>query len=159
MRRRTNGWRGVGLLMLALCVAACGDETPPLEPDPALAPFVGTWDAEVFVVTSVADPGLQADLLNHPSYDGSFNVVIQPSGLYTATLVFGQLSPVVEIGQLTVAGSFVTLTPNGGTDCPGSSEYVFTAPDYLVLDGPTCFDFNLDGQDEDATAQLELRRR
>ena len=152
MRRRRNGWLGMVLLAVA---SACGDDAPPVGPDPAVAPFVGTWDAEVFTVTNTANPAQVADLLEN----GTFDVVIEPSGLYTATLVFGQLGPIVEIGQLSVSGGFVTLTPNSGTDCPATSEYVFTSSDYLVLDGTTCFDFNLDGEDEDAFAQLELRRR
>lgn len=154
MPRRRNGWMGWAI---AAILGACGGggSGGTTGPDPAVEPFVGTWDAEVFTVTNLADTTVVADLLEN----GSFNVVIEPSGLYTATLVFGQFPPVVEIGQLVVTGSLVTLRPNGPNPCPASSEYVFTRPDYLILIGPTCFDFNLDGEDEDAEAHLELQRR
>lgn len=146
----------MGWALVALALTGCGED-PVIngEPDPALAPFVGTWDAVVFTVTSDADPTLVADLL----VEGSFNINIQPSGLYTATLVFGGLSPFVEIGQLTVTAGFVTLRPNGPNPCPGSSEFSFSGPDYFSMTGPTCFDFNLDGEDEDAEAHIELERR
>jgi hypothetical protein len=124
-------------------------------PDPAVEPFVGTWDAEVFTVTNLADTNVVADLME----DGSFFIVIEPSGFYTATLVFGQFPPVTEFGHIVVTGNFVTLRPLEPDPCPASSEYTFTTPTYLTLTGPTCFDFNLDGEDEDAEAHLELRRR
>lgn len=144
-------------MMLLIAGAGCGENTPMVVgPDPAVAPFVGTWDAEVFRVTSSADTSVVADLL----IQGSFVINIQPSGLYTATLIFANIpNPVVEIGQLTVATSLVTLAPTGGTDCPGSSVFSFAAADYFSMTGPTCFDFNLDGESEDAEAHIELRRR
>lgn len=153
MPRRRNRW--LGCLILALLGVGCGEEPAPFVPDPAIEPFVGTWDAEVFTVTSDADPALVADLLEN----GSFFIVIQPSGSYTGVLQYGALSPVVEDGQLSVSGGFVTLTPDEPNPCPASSEYTFTSEGYLVLEGPTCFDFNLDGELDDAYAQLELRRR
>ena len=125
-------------------------------PDPTIEAFVGTWDGEVFVVTSVTQPVVVADLL----IDGSFNINVQPSGLYTATLTYGQLNPVIEIGQLSVNGSLITLEPSGGAPpCPGISEYSFGSAEYVTLNGPTCFDFNLDGEPEDAQLSQAWRRR
>jgi hypothetical protein len=143
--------------VVALTVVACGGDDPVVDQvDPAVAPFVGTWDAVDFKVTNDADTAVVADLLT----DGSFTINIQPSGLYTATLVLGALNPFVEIGQLTVSGSVLTLTPSGGPGpCPASSTYTFSDTNTLVLDGPTCFDFNLDGADEDAQAHIVLERR
>ena len=137
-------------------ITACGGSGGGTDgPDPAIQPFVGTWDATVFTVTNLADTTVVADLVAN----GSFDIVITASGIYTATLVFGELGPVVEIGQLTVTENFMTLTPTGANPCPAASEFTFTADDYVVLDGPTCFDFNLDGTQEDAEAHLELQRR
>lgn len=154
MQRGRN--RRLGWMCLALSVVGCGgDPDPIVGPEPAVAQFVGTWEADVFTVTNDADPTVVADLL----IEGSFDINIQPSGLYTATLVFGGLTPFVEIGQLSVTGAFVTLRPNGPNPCPGSSEYVFSGANRFSLTGPTCFDFNLDGEDEDAEAHIELQRR
>lgn len=156
MRRRSNGWMG---WVVVLVLAACGGSERIDGPDPnaAFAPFVGTWDAEAFTITSDADSTLVADLL----IDGSFFIVFQPSGIYTATLSFGDVTaPLVEIGQISVSGNIVTLMPtNLPPPCPAASTFSFPTPDFLILDGPTCFDFNLDGEDEDAQAHLELRRR
>lgn len=151
MLRRWNRWTGWALIALAF---GCGDETIP-GPDPEVAPFVGTWDATEFTVTNLADTTVVADLLDN----GSFFIVVEPSGLYTATLVYGQLDPFPEVGQVSVSGSFITLTPSGGSPCPATSTYAFSGPDYVTLDGPTCFDFNLDGVREDATAHIEIERR
>lgn len=151
MQRRSSRWTGWALLALAL---GCGDETIP-GPDPAVAPFVGTWDATEFTVTNDANPMQVADLL----VNGSFFIVVEPSGLYTATLFFGQLPPFPEVGQISVSGGFITLMPSTGSPCPASSTYAFSGPDYVTLDGPSCFDFNLDGIREAATAHVELQRR
>jgi len=139
--------------LIAALTAACGED-PVVDdtPDPEIAPFVGLWDAEVFTVTADAPPNQEADLLLN---DGSFTINVEGSGTYTATLVFG--IPLVEIGQLAVNGSFVTLQPNGGD--PATSEFTFLQPDYLRLVGPTEFDFNLDNIPEAAEALIELRRR
>jgi hypothetical protein len=151
-RGRRTGWT----LLLGVLLAACGGDdggNGVVEPDPAVAPFVGTWDAEVFTVTSVADPDIVADLMEH----GSFTINVQPSGTYTATLWFGGVQVGVEIGTLSVSGNFITLKPNGGDTA--TSEYTFLEDDYLRLEGPTEFDFNLDEELEPAEALIELQRR
>jgi hypothetical protein len=154
--RRVRGGHGVrrflATFMLA-SVVACGAEGPTVvEPDPTIAPFVGTWDAQVFDVTSDADTTRVADL----TVNGVFNINVQPSGTYTATLTFGGI-PIVEIGIMSVAGGFITLRPNGGD--PATSAFTLTRPDYLVLDGPTEFDFNQDLVLDPAQAHIELQRR
>lgn len=153
-------WRS-GRLSAALCVlllsgtwVACGGDGVVDPPDEvsAIEPFVGTWDAEVFEVTSDADTTIVADLM----VNGSFHINVQPSGTYTATLDFGGI-PLVEIGQLSVTTGFVTLRPNDGD--PATSAYTFVSPNYLRLEGPTDFDFNLDQVLDPAHALIELRRR
>jgi hypothetical protein len=142
MLRRLNVLMGV----LALVVAACGGDDPPTGPDPSVAPFVGTWEATTFTVTSIDDPPEMRDLLSN----GSFTINVQPSGLYTATLLLGEL----EI----VSDGVLILRPDGSNPCPASSEYSFSGPDQVTLRGPTCVDFNLDGTDEDAVALIVLMR-
>ncbi len=152
LRRKT----GFGLLFLAFATTGCGEGPVEIEPpeEDLVAPFVGTWDAEAFTVTSDADTTTVANL----TMDGSFVINIQPSGTYTATLVYGDLSPIIEIGVLRPSNSgTVTLQPNGGD--PATSTFDFVQVDYLVLDGPTRFDFNLDEVLDPAQAHIELQRR
>jgi len=134
--------------------AACGSTETTVGPEPndEIEPFVGTWDAEVFEVTSDADTTIVANLTEN----GFFTLNVQPSGTYTATLVFGDLDPVVEIGQLSVTGSVLTLRPNGGE--PGASQFTFLETDLLRLEGPTEFPFR-PPELEPGQAIIVLRRR
>jgi hypothetical protein len=139
------GW--VGLAWIVAGAAACGED--PIAVDPAVAPFVGTWDAVAFTVTGDT---IVANLLDL----GDFWISIEPSGQYTATLEW--LGGFAELGTLTVQSSTaLTLDPTTGPPAP--STYDFATPDSLILDGATEFDFNLDGTDEPAQAHLELLRR
>ncbi len=154
MRRRWKGWIGAVLVVVA---TACGEDGPGvIGPDPSIAAFVGLWDAEAFVITSVAQPVVVADLL----ISGEFFITIESSGQYTATLTFGQLMPVTEFGQVSVSGNFIRLDTSGEpAPCPAAAEYSFTGADYVTLTGPTCFDFNLDGELEDAQLTQAWQRR
>jgi len=132
-------------------LTGCGSDTTEVEIDPAVEPFVGTWDAVVFTVTGDAPPNTVVDVLTL----GAFWIAIEPSGTYTATLEFPGADP--EIGKLTIdSPTQLTLKPNGGDPAP--STYAFATADSLVLDGATEFDFNLDGTDEPGQAHIELRR-
>lgn len=145
---------GVTAVLMMSLIAACGEDV--IEPDPAVTPFVGTWDADSLTLTSDAVPPDTVNLL----ISGSFVITVEPSGQYTATLtVIGQASP--EIGQLSILNSAtLTLTPTFPAGRPvATSAYIFPSDDYLILDGPTEFDFNLDGTAEPAQAHFELRRQ
>ena len=151
MRRRERRWLWLGT---ALLLGACGGGSD-VEVDPAVAPFVGTWDAEVLTMTSDADPGTVVDVLEF----GAFYITVEPSGQYTATLVH-PLGAAVEIGQMTVVGGTVILDPSlPATAATATSAYTFDSEDYLVLDGPTTYDFNNDQVDDPAQAHIELQRR
>lgn len=151
MQRST--WRSWLVAAVVAALAGCGSDDG-VSPDPELERFVGTWDATVFTVTADDPPNTEVDILD----SGSFNVTIEPSGTYTARLeVFGFAQP--EIGQLSVSGSTLTLTPTQPPGDPTPSTFEFRSEDYLVLDGPTEFDFNLDGTAEPAQAHIELERR
>ena len=144
-----------GALVWALILAGCGgsDPTDVVEPDPDVAPFVGDWQAESFVVTNLAKEDETLDITDA----GSFSLNVQPSGFYTATLVVVDApAPFVENGQLSVVGSSVRLSPSNGTSV--TSSYAFDGPDRVELDGPTQFDFNNDGDFEAATAHIVLVR-
>lgn len=145
----------LGAILTAAMVTGCGGST--IDADPAVAPFVGTWDATVFQVTSTEDTNIVVDVLAIPA---QFYISIEPSGQYTATLEH-PLGAAVEIGQLTVIGATVRLDPSIPADgITATSTYVFPTSDYLELDGPTEYDFNGDFvADESATARIELQRR
>lgn len=146
--------RSAGALLAACVLAACGDGPGLVDPveDPLIEQFLGTWDAEVFDVTSVADTTIVADLMEN----GNFTINVQPSGGYTATLTFGGF-PLVEIGQIEVNATTIVLRPDGGD--PATSSYVFVSDDYVRLEGPTRFDFNLDTVLDPAQGFIELQRR
>jgi hypothetical protein len=128
-------------------VAGIGD------PDPAVEPFVGDWEASEFVVTNLADPDQTVDVTD----GGSFTLNVQPSGQYTAILDFPDSpTPGVEQGRLTVVGNSVRLSPLVGD--PITSAYAFEGSDRLVLDGPTAFDWNRDGELDASTAHIVLER-
>ena len=149
--------RRLGLLLwCAAVLGACGEDSSNggTEPDPAVAPFVGDWNATDFTVTSAANAQLVEDLIN---LGATFDLNVQPSGRYTATLVFvGQ--PSVEIGDLLVSGNTVTLMRSVPSPQTAVSTFTFVGADVLILDGPTDYDFNSDGVPEDATAHIELER-
>lgn len=155
-------WRKKATVLAAMAFAACGGSTvaPPTEA-PEVEPFVGTWDAETFRVTSDADTSIVADLLD---IGGAFTLNVQASGQYTAQLSFTAtdslgIQPFVEIGQLSVTDGFVTLRPTVPAGSPASSAYTFVREDFLRLVGPTEFDFNFDEDPDPAELFAELQRR
>ena len=89
----------VGVIALAVALSSCGDDDA-LAPDPSLAPFVGDWRAASLVVASPMAPDLSVDLIELGS---SFDLNIQPSGHYTAILVFAGQGQ-TEIGQISLSG-------------------------------------------------------
>jgi hypothetical protein len=75
-----RGW--LGSVCAVLMLGGCGDDSTQVVIDPAVAEFVGTWDAVVFTVTGDAPPNTVVDVLTL----GAFWTAIEPSGTYTATL-------------------------------------------------------------------------
>ena len=151
-RRMARDW-----LLLATCVlvAACGGSGG-VEPDPAVAPFVGTWDATVYEIWPESDPDNVIDVLTGL---GPFHISVEPSGQYTAVLEAG-LGAQVQIGQLSVIGGTIRLdvtTPPG--EPASTAAYQFTAADYLILDGDIEVDFNGDDTRDPGSQHLELQRR
>ncbi len=74
--------RGFQALILALAAfsAACAPGETPVAPsaNPLLEPFVGTWDATVLTIRSVADTSIVVDLLEN----GVSYISIYESGNY-----------------------------------------------------------------------------
>ena len=127
-----------------------------VEIDPAVEPLVGTWEGTAVVLTNQADTTVSLDLIEE---GGTFSLVVQPSGRYTAILtIFGQ--PGTETGQLSVSGNVVTLDPEIPADAPTTSGiFELQGEDVLIVDGETEFDFNLDGTDEPADVHMEFARQ
>jgi len=134
-------------------LAGCGKESA-VEPDPALAPFVGDWTATALVVTSVANPDVHPDLVQ---LGAEFSLNVQPSGQYTAILLYAAQSQ-TEVGNLSISGGFVTMNRTFPSAATSVSAFAFEG-NRLTLDGDTEFDFNLDGSPEPALARFELQRR
>ena len=147
---RANRLRAV---VLAVLISACGDG--PAGPDPLIAPFVGSWEATALVLTSPLSDLLSVDLIE---FGSTFDLDIQPSGGYTAILVFaGQAQ--TEIGTITVTPTTVTLHRDFPTKDTAVSTYEFVGDATLILDGDTEFDFNLDGTNDPALVHFELVRK
>lgn len=145
------------ILVLSATLAACSGDGP-VEPDPAVQPFVGEWDGIRMVVTNKANPDQNPDLIG----DGlaEFFVDIQPSSQYTAQLtVLGRRN--TEFGRVEVRGDQLILhRESPAPPSTTTATYRLSADgDSLFLDGDTEFDFNLDGQPEPARAEIDLLRR
>jgi hypothetical protein len=140
------------LALLLFFAAGCGGDDP-AEPDPALGPFVGDWGATSLVITSVANPQIVLDPIQ---LGASFDLNVQPSGQYTATLAFeGRVF--TEIGTLTVSGTTVTLHRTFPTALTTAAVFAFQGAQ-LTLEGDTVYDFNGDGTAEAARGNFVLIR-
>lgn len=148
--RRWAGWRGA--VLLASLLAGCGGEG--VGPDPALSALAGDWDATRVVLTSVANPQVKPDLI---ALGASFRLNIQPSGQYTAILLYAQQSS-TEIGTLSVSGSTLTMKREFPSRSTTAAVFALSG-DRMTMDGDSEFDFNLDGTPEPALAHFELLRR
>ena len=136
-----------GLIIIG--TLGCGDDSmePVYEPDF----MVGEWLAESQVVTSVANPGVVADLT---ALGAVFTLLVQPSGRYTA-IMEGFGPPSSEIGRLTVDGAEVVFIPQSpaGEESRTVWERVGES---VILVGETDFDFDLDGTTEAGTLRRVL---
>ena len=151
MKRNGRTWPLLAALLAT--VAGCGESG--VESDPAIAPFVGTWDATVYQIWPQSDPSFVVDVLDE---FGPFYITITASGQYTATIENPQVQP--QVGQLTVIGSTIRLDPSVPANEPSATaSFAFTAEDYLVLDGSAEIDFNDDGTRDPAGSHIELQRR
>ncbi len=153
MRHRRADWVG-RMIVVAALLSACGDAA--IEADPGLAPFVGDWVATELIVASPVAPDATLELIGLGS---TFTINIQPSGLYTAILVFAGQGQ-TEIGQVSVSGgSTVILDREFPTPSREISTFGFEHADCFILEGNTEFDFNLDGTPEPALVRFVLDRR
>lgn len=136
--------------VIALLLQGCSKST--VAPDSALAGLVGNWQATAFVLTEVSDTTVHLDLIQ---LGATFSLNVQPSGQYTAILVYnGQ--PATEIGQMSVSGDSITLNPTTPASSSATTGTYQLNGSQLTIDGDTEFDFNLDGKPDPARAHIEL---
>ena len=150
MRKRLI--RGLSLFLLSL--TGCGDPAP-TGPDPLIEPFVGDWTATAFVLTSSVSELVSIDLIQ---LGGTFDLNIQPSGSYTAILIYAGLGQ-TEMGTISATSNTVTLNREFPSRENEVSAYQFIGDTVLILDGDTEFDFDFDGQEDPALAHFELLRK
>ena len=143
-----------GLSLLSLSFLGCGDPVP-TGPDPLIEPFVGNWAATAFVLTSSVSDQVSIDLIQ---LGGTFDLNIQPSGGYTAILVYAGLGQ-TEIGTISVTATTVALNREFPTRENEISTYQFVGDSVLILDGDTEFDLDFDGQEDPTLAHFELLRK
>tara|TARA_B100000949_G_scaffold81338_1_gene72775 strand:+ start:622 stop:1074 length:453 start_codon:yes stop_codon:yes gene_type:complete len=143
-----------GLSLLSLSFLGCGDPVP-TGPDPLIEPFVGDWAATAFVLTSSVSDQVSIDLIQ---LGGTFDLNIQPSGSYTAILVYAGLGQ-TEIGTISVTATTVALNREFPTRENEISTYQFVGDSVLILDGDTEFDLDFDGQADPTLAHFELLRK
>ena len=141
--------RGLSLLLLSL--TGCGDPAP-TGPDPLIEPFVGDWTATAFVLTSSVSDQVSIDLIQ---LGGTFDLNIQPSGSYTAILIYAGLGQ-TEMGTISATANMVTLNREFPSRENEVSAYQFVGDTVLILDGDTEYDFDYDGQQDPALPHFEL---
>ncbi len=141
------------LPLLVTLLGACGGDDA-VGPDPELQALVGDWDATELILAATVNPDLNVDLIQEGA---TFDLNIQPSGQYTAILVYAGQDQ-TEIGQVEVDGNRLTLTPTVPADQPETTGTYSLQGNVLTLDGSTEFDFNFDGTPDPATVHFELVR-
>ena len=154
VRHRIGRLAQSGLLAFTLFGVGCGGGSE-LGPNSSVAPLVGDWDADRFVVKNKANPTQSPELIR--DLGAKFSLNVQPSGQYTAVLVY-QGTPITEIGLLEIDGGDVVFRVSYPASGTSRSRYNLAAT-RLTLDGETEFDFNLDGKGDPAEAHIELKKR
>lgn len=151
-RHRTSALLPV--LLLALVVAACGDDGDGATA-PELRPLVGTWTATTWVVTNTVNPDDSVRLIDDGE-GAELTLEIAPDGGATLTIrVLGTTQ--TTTGTARVEGEELVLQPSDAGEEP--DRFVYTlAGDTLTLEGEIAFDFNQDLTPETATTRIVLVR-
>lgn len=144
------------LVVVVLGLAACsgGDGGTDPDPDSGGSFLTGEWIATLMRAQSVANPEARVDII---ASGGEFTLSVQPSGRYTAILVaFGQSAS--ESGTLSIVGNEVVFNRTFPSVLVTRATWTRSGPN-VTLNGPTEFDFNLDGTAEPATLETVLAPR
>lgn len=151
--------RWIPLLLLgALFASACGAADDPLliGRQDRFQDVVGTFDATRFVLTSVANPAVQVDLVPRGA---TFNLRIANDARFTTDFVDVNRNRLSQVGVAQLSGNQLILREDGVID-PNVFDIEFGAPGTFTLtDRTTTFDFDGDGVAEAARLDTVLRRR
>ncbi len=145
--------RGLLLMLPALLFAACGDDddsTGPVNND-----LVGTWDATVIQLTSVADPGTVVELVSQGA-DG--RLVLQADGGFGLSV--GIPGEPTEFGNGDWSSTDVLTLDFGEGDIQGRWQFdIDLNGNTLRLTGAdTEWDFDGNGTEDAAKLNLTLVR-
>ena len=140
------------LVLPALLFAACGDDD---STGPVNSSLVGTWDATVIQLTSVADPGEAVELV---SQGASGRLVLQADGGFGLSV--GVPGEPTEFGNGDWSSTDVLTLDFGEGDIQGRWQFdIDLNGNTLRLTGAdTEWDFDDDGSEDPAKLNLTLVR-
>jgi hypothetical protein len=146
--------RGLLLVLPALLLASCGDDDDDTT-GPVNNSLVGTWDATVIQLTSVADPGTQVELI---SQGANGRLVLQADGGFGLSV--GIPGEPTEFGNGDWGATDVLTLDFGEGDIQGTWQFdIDLNGDTLRLTGAdTEWDFDDDGVEDPAKLNLTLSR-
>jgi len=141
------------LVLPVLFVASCGDDDDTT--GPVNNSLVGTWDATVIQLTSVADPGTSVELI---SQGANGRLVLQAGGGFGLSI--GVPGEPVEFGNGDWGATEVLTLEFGEGDVQGTWQFdIDLNGDTLRLTGAdTEWDFDDDGVEDPAKLNLTLSR-
>ena len=140
------------LVLPALLFAACGDDD---STGPVNSSLVGTWDATVIQLTSVADPGTVVELVGQ---GGNGRLVLQADGGFGLSVGIPGMG--TEFGNGDWSSTDVLTLDFGEGDIQGRWQFdIDLNGNTLRLTGAdTEWDFDDDGSEDPAKLNLTLVR-
>ena len=143
------------LIASVALLSSCGGDSL-LEADADIAFLVGDWDATRFVVQSKANPEVHPDLIG--GLGAKFSVNVQPSGQYTAILVY-QGNPFTEIGLISIQGGDIIFHVSFPEPATNRSKFTSPSSGRLTLVGDTEFQFIPGAEPQPAIATIDIKKR
>ena len=153
---RHLGLPALFILALALpLLGSCrGDSLVGADAD--LAFLVGDWDATRFLVQSKADPKIAPELIK--GVGAQFTLDIQPSGQYTAILIY-QGNPLTEIGLIEIQGEDIVFHVSYPEPATNRSHLTTTGVGQITMVGDTKFAFVPGAEPQPAVATIDIKKR
>ncbi|MEZ4811354.1 MAG: hypothetical protein R2819_13430 [Allomuricauda sp.] len=147
----------LGVCSLLLLLASCGsDEGDPLVgSEISISDIQGNWNA-IRAVFDIAGTGASQSI-DIVEEGGTVTLQIQSNGRFTLTVTQQGESPEVSQGQMSFDEDLLVVEFD---DSSGDWEYfsIQSSSSTLSISGPAEFDFDGDGTEEAATADLDFVR-